>query len=81
VAAANSARSATRASDSASADPDAFSPTAELAQLLALVQQSPDLRAEVLEAVARRLAAGEFDSSAAAAETAEAILNQAAMGE
>jgi hypothetical protein len=51
-----------------------FSRTEQFSQLLLALQQLPDVRAEVIEAVAVRLANGELESPQAAAETAHALL-------
>lgn len=52
-----------------------FSPTSALSGLLSAVQASPDVRADVVEAVTARLAAGELSTQLAASQTAEALLN------
>ncbi len=52
----------------------AFSPTADLSKLLDLVRQTPDVRAEVVQDVTARAAAGELDTRAAATDTAAALL-------
>lgn len=46
----------------------------QFSQLLLALQQLPDIRAEVIEAIAERLAQGELESPQAAAETAHALL-------
>lgn len=51
-----------------------FSPTEQFSQLLLALQQLPEVRADVIEAVADRLAKGELESPQAAAETALALL-------
>jgi hypothetical protein len=51
-----------------------FSPTEQFSQLLLALQQLPDVRTDVIEAVAARLANGELESPQAAAETARALL-------
>ncbi|MCS7020299.1 MAG: hypothetical protein NZ703_10235 [Gemmataceae bacterium] len=48
--------------------------TAEFYQLLTALGQLPEVRADVMEAVAARLAAGELQSSQAATQTAQALL-------
>ncbi|SRR6266542_1464777 len=57
------------------ADAGSFTPTSELAALLTAVKQAPEVRAEVIESVAARLAAGELDTPEAAADTARALLD------
>ena len=52
----------------------AFSPTADLSKLLDVVRQTPDVRAEVVQDVTARAAAGELDTRAAAIETATTLL-------
>ncbi len=59
---------------------EVFAPTSELAQLLSAVRLSPEVRTEVIENVAARLAAGELDSPEAAAATARALLDDTATG-
>jgi hypothetical protein len=54
-----------------------FTPTAELARLLTAVAESPDVRTEVIESVAARLANGEFDTPEAAADAARVLLDSA----
>jgi hypothetical protein len=69
-------RTAARTGDGSAAvnDPTAFAPTGELAALLTAVSQSPDERADVIESVAARLAAGEFNTPEAAADAARNLL-------
>lgn len=62
---------------SSSLDGAAFALTAQLAQLLATVRTTPEVRADVVEAVAARLEAGELATPEAAAETARAMLDAA----
>jgi hypothetical protein len=52
-----------------------FSPTPDLAKLVALVQLSPDVRAEMIQDVSERAAIGELLSRAAATDTASAMLD------
>lgn len=59
---------------------EVFAPTSELAQLLAAARLTPEVRTEVIEAVAARLATGELATPEAAAETARALLNDRANG-
>jgi Anti-sigma-28 factor, FlgM len=49
----------------------------ELVHLLELVQQTPDVRQELLRQIAERIANGEYLTSQSAAETAEALLKAA----
>jgi hypothetical protein len=49
-------------------------PSPELLQLLARVRQAPEVREEVLQRVAQKLATGYYHSDEAAEQTAEAIL-------
>ncbi|MBA4065272.1 MAG: hypothetical protein C0501_16485 [Isosphaera sp.] len=65
-------RPAARATDPAEAEE--FAPTGELARLLEAVRQAPDVRADVVADVAARLAAGELDTPAAAADAARGLL-------
>jgi hypothetical protein len=69
-------RAAARPSDApgATSEAESFELTGELAAILAGVRQSPEVRAEVIESVAARLAAGELDTPEAAADTARALL-------
>ncbi len=53
----------------------AFSPTADLSKLLDLVRQVPDVRANVLQDVTARAAAGELTTRTAATDTAAALLD------
>mgnify|MGYP001062560127 CR=1 FL=1 len=46
----------------------------QFSQLLLALQQLPDIRADVIEVIAERLAKGELESPQAAAETAHALL-------
>jgi hypothetical protein len=54
-----------------------FAPTGELARLIAIASSSPEVRTELVANVAARLAAGEFDTPQAAADTARAMLDPA----
>lgn len=69
-------RATARSTDTAgaAAEAESFELTGELAALLAGVRQAPEVRAEVIESVAARLAAGELDTPEAAADTARALL-------
>jgi hypothetical protein len=51
-----------------------FAPTADLTRLLQLVNQIPDVRAEVVQEVLTRAETGELGSPQAAVDTAAAIL-------
>ena len=53
----------------------AFSPTADLSKLLELVRQVPEVRADVVQDVTARAAAGELTTRAAATDTAAALLD------
>lgn len=57
------------------ADAGSFTPTSELTALLTAVKQAPDVRPEVVESVAARLASGELDTPEAAADTARSLLS------
>lgn len=52
-----------------------FAPTTDLTQLLAAVKQLPDVRADVVQSVTARAAAGELTTTAAAQDTAAAALD------
>jgi hypothetical protein len=52
-----------------------FSPTSDLTKLIALVQLSPDVRAEMIQDVSERAAVGELLSRTAATDTAAAMLD------
>lgn len=54
---------------------ESFAPSADLAALLAAARQAPDVRTEVIESVAAQLAAGTFDTAAAAADAANTLLS------
>ena len=54
---------------------ESFALSGDLASLLAAVRQTPDVRAEVIEAAAANLAAGVFDTPEAAAAAANALLD------
>lgn len=78
------ARGADRPADAAgpaATDPTSFTLTGDLARLLSAVRNAPEVRAEVVEATATKLAAGELDTPAAAADTARSVLDAAARGE
>lgn len=64
------------AASAADSKPGAFTPTADLAGLLSAVRDTPEVRAEVVAAAAARVAAGEFDTPEAAADTARAMLGE-----
>ncbi len=70
-------RSADKAGDGAPAAAAAggFEPTGELARLISIASNAPEVRADLVANVAQRLAAGEFDSPEAAAATARAMLD------
>jgi hypothetical protein len=55
-------------------DTGAFIPTSDLTNLVALARSAPEVRAEVVQAAAARLAAGELSTPEAAADTAKAFL-------
>lgn len=71
----NPVRSSGRGTEAhtSSLDGAAFALTAQLAQLLATVRALPEVRTEVIESVASRLASGELTTPEAAAETAKAM--------
>ncbi len=54
---------------------ESFAQSADLAALLAAVRQAPEVRADVIESAAAQLAAGTFDTPAAAAEAANTLLD------
>ena len=54
---------------------NSFAPTADLAKLLAAVRELPDVRADVVDDVAGRAAAGDLLTQAAATETAQAAID------
>jgi DNA-directed RNA polymerase sigma subunit (sigma70/sigma32) len=54
-----------------------FTQTDQLTKLLAAVREAPEVRADVVAAIAERLAAGEFDTPAAAAAAAQNLLGDA----
>jgi len=60
--------------DADGADAAGFNPTADLSHLLALVKQTPDVRADVVQDVQGRAAAGELTSRTAAVDTAAAMV-------
>lgn len=51
-----------------------FTPTPDLARLLAAVREQPEVRPDVVAEVSARLAAGDLLTPAAAAETANAVV-------
>jgi hypothetical protein len=53
---------------------ESFALSADLAALLTAVKQAPEVRADVIESVAARLAVGEMDTPEAAADAARALL-------
>ncbi len=55
-----------------------FSPTADLSKLLELVRQVPDVRADVVQDVTARAAAGELATRTAATDTAAVLLGATA---
>lgn len=65
------------ASVGSAASHEGFTPTGELARLLAAAKEAPDVRADVVAAAAARLEAGELDTPAAAADTARAMRDAA----
>ncbi len=71
---------AANGSTPAPTDGEVFAPTSELAQLLAAARLTPEVRTDVIEAVATRLAAGELATPEAAAKTARALLNDGSNG-
>jgi anti-sigma28 factor (negative regulator of flagellin synthesis) len=80
VNAASTARVSNRATDTGTkataTDSNAgFALTGELASLLAAVRQTPEVRAEVVESIATRVATGEFNTTEAAADAAKALLD------
>ncbi len=54
---------------------DGYTPSPELAQFLARVQQQPEVRTDLLTEVARRIDQGFYATPASATQTAEALLN------
>jgi hypothetical protein len=68
-------KAAESAGSSSTPDLEAFAPTGELAKLLEAVKQTPEVRTDVIESVAARLAAGEFNTPEAAGDAARALLN------
>ena len=53
---------------------DGYVPSAELVRLTVLARQEPELRADVVREVARRVSEGRYLTTASAAQTAEAML-------
>jgi hypothetical protein len=68
-------RGATKSAEPAATETASFAPSADLAALLAQVRQTPDVRTEVIESAAANLASGAFDTPAAAAAAAHALLD------
>jgi hypothetical protein len=70
-------RTVAKSSDPASGSGEAksFALSGDLAALLSAVRQAPEVRAEVIESAAARLAAGVFDTPEAAAGAAKALLD------
>ncbi len=66
---------AAAAGEAQATEASTHTPSPELLQLLAQVRQQPAVRQDRLEAVARRLAAGDYNTREAARQTAEAMLN------
>ncbi|MBI3407991.1 MAG: flagellar biosynthesis anti-sigma factor FlgM [Planctomycetes bacterium] len=64
-----------REAASASLGDDAHVPSQELQRWLALVREQPEVRAELVALVTRKLAEGFYETSSSAQQTAEAILN------
>lgn len=62
------------ASNPATAGPAEYRPTADLTRLMEALRGYPEARQETVAAVLARLAAGEFDTPQAAADTARAML-------
>jgi hypothetical protein len=56
-----------------------FTPTSNLAALLASVRQTPDVRQEVIGEVARRLASGELFTRGATEQTVQGLLESNAL--
>ena len=52
-----------------------FSPTSDLARLIALVKAAPEVRADVVTELLERTAAGELQTRTAATDTAAALLD------
>ncbi|MDB5307468.1 MAG: hypothetical protein JWO38_1670 [Gemmataceae bacterium] len=63
------------------AEAGAFTPTTDLATLLSAVRNTPEIRADVVQSAATRLAAGELTTPQAAGDTARALLDSAKTGE
>lgn len=69
-------RSADKAGEGAApAAAGGFAPTGELARLIAIASSAPEVRTDLVADVAKRLAAGEFDTPQAATDTARAMLD------
>jgi hypothetical protein len=71
------AASQATASPGSPADTSSFAMTDQLAQLLAAVRNSPDVRPEAVASASVKLASGELDTPQAATETANAMLHEA----
>lgn len=71
---AHSPASASRSASVVADDASTYASGPEFAQLVARVNETEDVRPDVIEEVSRRLAAGLYDSRAAAERTAEVIL-------
>src|SRR5580692_11690450 len=69
--------SQTTAPSGSPADTSTFAMTDQLAQLLAAVRNSPDVRPDAVANAASKLASGELDTPQAATDTANAILQDA----
>jgi len=68
-------RAVDKSSESEVAATETFEPTSELARLLATVRELPDVREDLVQSINERLLTGEFSTSAAADETAKAMLS------
>ena len=64
----------TRSASALPQDAGSDASVTESAWLVARLDETEDVRPELIEAVSRRLAAGAYDSRAAAEQTAESIL-------
>ena len=70
------APAAREAQTDAAAEPnDAYTPSAEWLRLIEQVRQEPEIREDRVREAIQRLQSGEYFSPAAAAKTADAILN------
>ncbi|MFM8270969.1 MAG: hypothetical protein ACKODX_01335 [Gemmata sp.] len=73
---ASASRASAKGPDAAAATAtESFALSGDLASLLALVRQAPEVRTEVIEQAAANLAAGVFDTPEAAAGAAQALLD------